>query len=131
MSTANEQSASSTKRSSRPSYQQSVDEVLAALASDAQLGLSAAEARARLARYGKNELTAEKPVPAWRKFNQLVGNRGDVGIWHETYRVSPGAYENIYVNMPPFGLGKAGTLYPATGGKQSASARMGVKRDAL
>ena len=68
MSTANEQSASSTKRSSRPSYQQSVDEVLAALASDAQLGLSVAEARARLARYGKNELTAEKPVPAWRKF---------------------------------------------------------------
>ena len=68
MSTANEQSASSTKRSSRPSYQQSVDEVLAALASDAQLGLSVAEARGRLEKYGKNELTAEKPVPAWRKF---------------------------------------------------------------
>jgi Ca2+-transporting ATPase len=68
MSTANEQSASSAKRSSRPSYQQSVDEVLAALASDAQLGLSVAEARGRLEKYGKNELTAEKPVPAWRKF---------------------------------------------------------------
>src|SRR6185369_14921913 len=51
-----------------PSYQQSVDEVLAALASDAQLGLSVAEARGRLEKYGKNELTAEKPVPAWRKF---------------------------------------------------------------
>jgi len=45
-----------------------VDEALAALASDAQLGLSAAEARGRLEKYGKNELTAEKPVPAWRKF---------------------------------------------------------------
>ena len=30
--------------------------------------MSAGEARARLERYGKNELTAEKPVPAWRKF---------------------------------------------------------------
>ena len=68
MSTANEQSASSAKRSSRPSYQQSVDEVLAALARDAQLGLSVAEARGRFEKYGKNELTAEKPVPAWRKF---------------------------------------------------------------
>jgi hypothetical protein len=47
-----------------------------------------------------------------------------VGIWHETYTASPGTYENIYVNMPAFGLGKAGTAYPATGRKQSASARV-------
>ena len=26
------------------------------------------ESRARLERYGKNELTAEKPIPAWKKF---------------------------------------------------------------
>ena len=49
-------------------YQQPVDDVLAALATDPQSGLSEGEARARLERYGKNELTAEKPVPAWRKF---------------------------------------------------------------
>ena len=49
-------------------YQQPVDEVLAALGTDAQRGLSEGEARARLESYGKNELTAEKPVPAWRKF---------------------------------------------------------------
>jgi len=30
--------------------------------------LSKAEARARLERYGRNELTAEQPVAAWRKF---------------------------------------------------------------
>jgi Ca2+-transporting ATPase len=30
--------------------------------------LSADEARSRLARFGRNELAAEKPVPAWRKF---------------------------------------------------------------
>jgi hypothetical protein len=49
-------------------------------------------------------------LPAWRAFNKLVGTNGDVGIWHETYRVRPGDYENIYVNMMPFGLGKVGHL---------------------
>ncbi len=49
-------------------YLQSVDEVLSAQGTDAQQGLSRDEARARLDRYGKNELTAEKMVPAWRKF---------------------------------------------------------------
>jgi len=54
--------------SSRAPYQQSVDEVLAALDTDAHRGLSATEVTARLERYGRNELTAEEPVPAWRKF---------------------------------------------------------------
>jgi hypothetical protein len=49
-------------------------------------------------------------LPAWRAFNKLVGTNGDVGIWHETYRVRPGDYESIYVNMMPFGLGKVGRL---------------------
>ena len=49
-------------------------------------------------------------LPAWRSFNKLVGTSGDVGIWHETYRIRPGDYENIYVNMMPFGLGKVGQL---------------------
>jgi Ca2+-transporting ATPase len=49
-------------------YQQSVDEVIAAQASDAARGLTSAEARARLARDGANQLAAERPVPAWRKF---------------------------------------------------------------
>jgi len=30
--------------------------------------LSQAEARARLEEYGRNELTTEKPGPAWKKF---------------------------------------------------------------
>ncbi|MGH9790385.1 MAG: cation-translocating P-type ATPase, partial [Candidatus Acidiferrales bacterium] len=42
--------------------------MLAELRTDAQRGLSEAEARARLERDGRNELTAEKPVPRWRKF---------------------------------------------------------------
>lgn len=63
-------------------------------------------------------------LPAWRAFNQAVGTNGDVGVWHETYVVSPGTYENIYVNMPPFGLGKVGTLSAASAGLQSADARL-------
>ena len=56
------------ERERTEAYHQRVDEVLTALGTDAQQGLSQGEARARLERYGKNELTAEKPVPAWRKF---------------------------------------------------------------
>ena len=49
-------------------YRQPVDEVLATLGTDARLGLSEEEARARLESDGRNELAAEKPVPEWRKF---------------------------------------------------------------
>jgi hypothetical protein len=70
-----------------------------------------------------------KHLPAWRAFNQAVGTNGSVGVWHETYQVTPGSYENIYVNMPPFGLGKAGVLQPATGMRHSASGRLSGGRD--
>ncbi|HEX7045353.1 MAG TPA: cation-translocating P-type ATPase [Burkholderiales bacterium] len=49
-------------------YRRPAAEVVAALGSDAKRGLSEREARARLARYGPNELAAEPPPPAWRKF---------------------------------------------------------------
>ncbi|MDT3982103.1 DUF4188 domain-containing protein, partial [Staphylococcus ureilyticus] len=29
------------------------------------------------------------------------------GFYHETYNVDANQYENIYINMPDFGLGKA------------------------
>ena len=44
------------------------DEVVAALRTDAQAGLSSAEARTRFEQFGPNELTAEQPDPAWRRF---------------------------------------------------------------
>ena len=65
-----------------------------------------------------------KHLPAWKKFNRLVGTNGDVGIWHETYRVRPGDYESVYVNMAPFGLGKAGELVEATGKRANAPQRL-------
>ena len=44
------------------------DDVLSALGTDPRAGLTQAQARERLRRYGHNELAAETPVPAWRKF---------------------------------------------------------------
>ncbi len=49
-------------------YQQSVDEVVAAHATDAARGLTSVEARARLEHDGPNRLATERPIPAWRKF---------------------------------------------------------------
>src|SRR5262245_10391701 len=53
---------------SRSEYQSDIDGVLIAFGTDARTGLSSDEARARLATYGKNELTTEKPTPGWKKF---------------------------------------------------------------
>lgn len=63
--------------------------------------------------------------PAWSAFNKKMKNsRGDVGIWHETYLVKAGNYETLYTGMPPFGLGKASTLVPATGALSGSRKRL-------
>jgi hypothetical protein len=68
--------------------------------------------------------------PAWMAFYKKVGlASGDVGIWHETYRIEPGQYEAIYGAMPPFGLGKVGRLVPVGGARESARGRMSVTAD--
>jgi hypothetical protein len=62
--------------------------------------------------------------PAWKAFNKNVKSNGDVGIWHETYKVHANEYESVYNNMPPYGLGKVGTLVPATGHRENAAGRI-------
>lgn len=63
--------------------------------------------------------------PAWLDFNKRMKNsRGDVGIWHETYVISPDRFEAIYSGMPNFGLGKFGKLVPATGNREAARKRL-------
>jgi hypothetical protein len=69
-------------------------------------------------------------LPAWQAFNRTVGTDGSVGIWHETYVAHPGGYENVYVNMPRFGLGKAGELVEARSGLQSAAGRLSAGQQA-
>jgi hypothetical protein len=63
-------------------------------------------------------------LPAWQAFNKAIASRGDVGIWHETYVIEPGKYENIYNNMPPFGLGAVGRIVDAVGARQAARQRV-------
>jgi P-type Ca2+ transporter type 2C len=72
-------------------YRRTAEEVVAGLGSDAWRGLSSEEARARLDRYGPNELEAEKPVPAWRRFLAqfrdtlvillLIATAVSIGLW--------------------------------------------------
>jgi hypothetical protein len=65
--------------------------------------------------------------PAWKEFNLKIKTNGDVGIWHETYKVNAGNYECIYNNMPKFGLGKVGELIPAVGKREYAGDRISNK----
>lgn len=62
--------------------------------------------------------------PAWKAFNLKIKSNGDVGIWHETYKVNAGNYECVYNNMPKYGLGKIGEMIPATGRKEYATGRI-------
>ena len=75
-----------------------------------------------LERYAKSQ-DAEH-LPAWRDFNRKVASNGDVGIWHETYAVSPGQFECVYNNMPRFGLAAATKLVPAIGKRSGARGRL-------
>lgn len=62
--------------------------------------------------------------PAWKAFNTKIKSNGDVGIWHETYKVRAGEYECVYNNMPKYGLGKIGQLEPAVGKRENAANRI-------
>ena len=66
-------------------------------------------------------------LPAWRAFVKSIGSDGSVGIWHETYQATSGTYENIYANMPAFGLGKAGKLEAVGKTKETATQRFEKK----
>jgi hypothetical protein len=62
----------------------------------------------------------------WRRFNRAIRDSGDVGIWHETFRVHAGEYEAIYGNMPVFGLAAAMGHVPVARKAQAAAARIGA-----
>lgn len=69
--------------------------------------------------------------PAWVAFNKRIkGARGDVGIWHETYKVRAGEYECVYSGMPPYGLSSVAELIPLgrkQGGESAARDRLAGK----
>jgi hypothetical protein len=68
----------------------------------------------------------ERHSPAIRWANERMHESGNVGIWHETYLVQDGTYETMYENVPTRGLGRAGTVYPATERRRTAAGRLGL-----
>jgi len=78
-----------------------------------------------LERYARN--ADAEHLPAWREFNRRIRGSGDVGIWHETYRVRAGEYEAIYGNMPRVGLATAGELVPVGSTNDTAALRIGAR----
>ena len=118
----------------------SMPKMLRELAANPELGLLAARSHfglrnAMLVQYWKSSShlrdyalsTSRAHLPAWRAFNKNVGTNGDVGIWHETYVLPGGQMESVYVNMPRYGLGLAGEIFPATGARATAAKRMSNK----
>jgi len=65
-------------------------------------------------------------APSMQSTHEQMQETDAVGIWHETYLVRDGAYETAYHNMPATGLGKAGTLHPATERRRTAAGRFGL-----
>jgi hypothetical protein len=68
--------------------------------------------------------TADPHRPAWQRFNKKIGTSGDVGIWHETFKVRAGEYECVYGNMPIVGLAAAGEHLPVGRATDSAAQRI-------
>ena len=67
-------------------------------------------------------------LPAWRDFNRRIRDNGDIGIWHETFKVKAGEYEAIYGNMHRFGLARAGQ-HCRLGRTSTAAIRSGTRAD--
>lgn len=68
-------------------------------------------------------------APAWAAFNRRAASTGDIGIWHETYRVPADQVETLYGNMPAFGLGAAlGVVERASGRRNATHEQMGSTR---
>lgn len=56
--------------------------------------------------------TADPHLEAWRRYNQEIAASGDVGVFHETFKVTAGSYEAVYANMPVTGLAAAAAHAP-------------------
>jgi Domain of unknown function (DUF4188) len=78
----------------------------------------------QLGRYAKSPDRRHRA--AWARFNARAAGSGDVGIWHETYRVAAADVETLYGNMPPMGLALATAGVPI-----ARRARRGTTADRL
>ncbi|PSS43683.1 DUF4188 domain-containing protein [Arthrobacter woluwensis] len=74
-----------------------------------------------------NRFAADREAPhlePWRRFMKELAGSGDVGVWHETYRVRAGDFETVYSDMPRFGLAAAAQHVPVGRGTGTARERM-------
>ncbi len=69
---------------------------------------------------------ASEHLPAWKEFNRAARATTAVGVYHETFRVTAGTWETIYVNMPAVGLAGAGGTRPL-GSTSTSAVRAGVR----
>ena len=53
---------------------------------------------------------------------------GAVGLWHETYLASPGSWEGVYLNLPPWGLAAGVEAVEMQATKGSARERLREQR---
>ena len=65
-----------------------------------------------------------KHLKSWKKFMRLVKDNDAVAFYHETYNVNKGQSENVYINMPSFGLGKVYGVEEVSRHTQSAKMRL-------
>ncbi|MGM0716614.1 MAG: monooxygenase family protein [Halobacteriota archaeon] len=114
-----------------------IPKVLDELESDPHSGLLAHDGKPRIrnhefVRYRQSleklreyALDPDAPhAPVVKSINRITKESDAVGIWHETYVMRGDGYEAIYHHMPVTGLGKAGTLHPATGLRKTATGRL-------
>ncbi|MBC7464549.1 MAG: DUF4188 domain-containing protein [Bdellovibrio sp.] len=74
-----------------------------------------------------DRFASDKSLPhydAWMAFMKKAGKSGDVGIYHETYKVSQQGFECLYGNMPKFGLASAFSHEAVTPASHSAKDRI-------
>lgn len=67
---------------------------------------------------------------AWQAFMKSAASKGsDVGLWHETYRTTPGLRENLYFSTGPLGFSEAVPgLHTVTPGERTAKGRFAARR---
>jgi Monooxygenase af470-like len=64
----------------------------------------------------------------WQQYLREALDEEAMGLWHETYLASPGSWEGVYLNMPPWGLAAGVKAVEMQATKGSASERLREQR---
>jgi hypothetical protein len=64
----------------------------------------------------------------WQQYLREALGDDAMGLWHETYLASPGSWEGVYVNMPPWGFAAGGEVVEMQATRGSARQRLRERR---